>query len=100
MLVMHGKDSPNLELEGITSEELPIHLGLAKFDLTLALRQLKICAARTLTYDYIASAVAQILGMRVSLGTIAQNGDRFFFEQRQIGVRVVIDSGRHFNSLV
>ena len=43
----------------------------------------------------LAAAVAQILGLGVSLRAIAENGDGLAFEDGEIGVVVVVDFGRH-----
>ena len=45
--------------------------------------------------DHVAAAVAQVLGLCVSLATVPDDGDRFFFQMRKVSVVVVINLGWH-----
>src|SRR5947208_13528606 len=58
-------------------------------------RQVMIRAARALADDHIHTTIAEILCLRVSLAAVAQDGNRLAFEERKIGVVVVVDGGGH-----
>ena len=45
--------------------------------------------------DHVAAAILEVLGVAVSLGTVAQNGNGLVFEQGKVGVFVVVDSRGH-----
>ena len=51
--------------------------------------------AGALADDDVATAVAQVLGLSVSLAAVAQDGDGFVLEQGEIGVGVVVNGDWH-----
>ena len=53
--------------------------------------QIVVGRSRPLCHDHPATAVAEVLGMGVSLRAVAQNGDRLPFQQGQIGVLIVVN---------
>ena len=57
--------------------------------------QVVVFAAGPLADDDVAAAVAQVLGLGVALRAVAEDGDRFAFERRKIGVVVVVNFGGH-----
>src|SRR3712207_9050232 len=52
-------------------------------------------SAGPLADDHLAAAVAQVLGLSVPLGAVAQDGDGLVLEERKVGVGVVVDLGGH-----
>ena len=48
-----------------------------------------------LPHDHIAAAVPKVLRLRVSLAAVAEDGNRLVFEERKVGVVVVIDGDWH-----
>ena len=61
--------------------------------------QIVVGSTGALPDDDIAAAVAQVLRLSMSLASIADNGDCFVLEQREIRVIVVINFGSHETSL-
>ncbi len=61
--------------------------------------QFVVRAAWSLTDDHLAAAVAEVLCVGVSLAAVAQNGDRFVLEQRQVGIVFVVNFGGHNSCL-
>ncbi len=61
----------------------------------VALGQVVVRAARPLADDHRAAAVAQVLGLGVALRAVAEDGNRLAFEDREIGVVVVVNFGGH-----
>ena len=66
----------------------------------MALGQVVVGAARPLADDDLAAAVAEVLGMGVALRAVADDGDRLVFEQRQVGVFLVVHLGHLRGSMV
>ena len=58
-------------------------------------RQIVVGAAWALPDDYIAAAVAQVLCLCMSLGTVTEDGDGLVFEKGQVGIVVVVNRGWH-----
>ena len=58
-------------------------------------RETIVVAVRTLTNNDLAAAVAKVLSVRVTLGTISQNRDYLIFQKRKIRVVVVINCRSH-----
>ena len=56
--------------------------------------------AGQLGHDHLAAAVAEVLGVAMSLRAVAQDGDGLVLQQRDIGVFVVVDFCGHGYSLV
>ncbi len=73
-------------------------LGAHRFE-AVADRQLVILAAGPLADDDVTAAVAEVLRLGVALGTVAEDGDGFAFEDGKIGVVVVINLGGHGEQL-
>ncbi len=60
-------------------------------------RRLVVRRARPLTDDDLTARIAQVLGLGMSLAAVADHRDRLAFEQREVGILVVVHFGSHRN---
>jgi hypothetical protein len=61
----------------------------------VTLGEIVVRAAGPLADDHVAAAIAKVLRLGVALRAVTENSDRLAFEQRKVGVVVVVDRGGH-----